>query len=172
MPDLNQKRSGYGQRKARIGPDCICLIQLPASNSVPFFRRRHGSYCAKLIHIRSGWPGLGLAKHIWSGSKPVCRNHHARFLAAHNQPTTRFPLARLHSSTYLLDHTVQKQPGSNLVLANRQVWAKRIWSRSKLVWIMCTGISSWRASEGTACPWWFMFLGSVWALVDYTRLTD
>ena len=118
MPDLNRKHFGYGQRAARIGPDCISLIQLPASNLVLFFQRRHRSYCAKPIQIQSGWPGQGLAKHIWSGSEPMCWNRRARFLAECNQPTTSFPLARLHSSTYLLDHTVQKQPGANLVLAD------------------------------------------------------
>ena len=34
-----------------------------------------------------------LAKHIWSGSKPVCRNHLARFLAGRNRPATSFPLS-------------------------------------------------------------------------------
>ena len=57
-----------------------------------FFQRRHGSYCAKLTRIRSGWPGQGLAKRVWSGSKPVCRNHRARFLAGRNRPATSFPL--------------------------------------------------------------------------------
>ena len=84
----------YGQRAARIGPDSICRIRLPASVSVPFFQRRQGSYCAKPTRIRSGWSGQGLAKHrIWSGSKSVCRNHQARLLAGRNRPATSFPLS-------------------------------------------------------------------------------
>ena len=43
---------------ARIGPDSIFRIRLPASVSDPFFQRRHES---------SGWPGQGLAKRLWSG---------------------------------------------------------------------------------------------------------
>ena len=42
--------------------------------------------------IRSGWPGQVLAKRMWSGSKPMCKNHRARFLAEHNRPATSFPL--------------------------------------------------------------------------------
>ena len=60
---------------ARIGPDHTCQIQLPASILVPFFQRSHASYCAKLTQIQSGWSGQGLAKHIWSGSQPVCWKH-------------------------------------------------------------------------------------------------
>ena len=59
----------YGQRAARLGPDGICLTRLPASVSVPFFQRRHGSYCAKPTRIWCGWPGQGLAKLLWSGRK-------------------------------------------------------------------------------------------------------
>ena len=33
------------------------------------------------------WPN------IWSGSKPVCRNHRARFLAERHQPATSFPVS-------------------------------------------------------------------------------
>ena len=55
------------------------------------------SYCTKPTRVRSGWPGQNLAKHIWSGSKPVCRNHRARFLAGRNRPATSFPLSRLGS---------------------------------------------------------------------------
>ena len=85
----------YGQRTARIWPDRIYLIQLPVSDSGPCFshQRRHGSYCAKPTRLRSARPGQGLAKRIWSGSKPVCRNHRARFLAGRNRPATSFPLS-------------------------------------------------------------------------------
>ena len=110
----------YGQRAARIGPDRICRIRLLASVSVPFFQRRHGSDCAKLTRIRSGWPGHGLAKHIWSGSKLVCRNHRARFLAECNRLATSFPLpdSVLFFHRRNLDNTVQNQLGSEWVLAD------------------------------------------------------
>ena len=85
----------YGQRAARISPDSICRIRLPASVSAPFFQRRHGSYCAKPTLIRCGWPGQGLAKRIRSGSKPVCRNHLARFLAGRNPTGYHFPIFRV-----------------------------------------------------------------------------
>ena len=51
---------------ARIRPDRICWIWLPASSLVPFFKRRPGSYCAKLAWIWSGWPAQGLAKQHFS----------------------------------------------------------------------------------------------------------
>ena len=60
-----------------------------------FFRRRPGSYCAKMTQIRSGWCGQGLAKCIWPGSKLVCRHNLAWFLAGHNWPATSFPLSDL-----------------------------------------------------------------------------
>ena len=62
-----------------------------------FFQRRHGSHCAKPTRIRFGWPGHGLAKHILSGTKLVCGNHRARFLAGRNRPATSFPIFRLGS---------------------------------------------------------------------------
>ena len=43
----------------------LCQIRHPASVSIPFFQRRHGSYCAKPTRIRCGWSGQCLAKHIW-----------------------------------------------------------------------------------------------------------
>ena len=87
----------HGQRAARIGPDRVGRIRLPASFSVPFFQRRHGTYCAKPTRIRYRWPGQGLATLIWSESKPVCR-----FQAGRNRPATSFPLlnmTRFRSST-------------------------------------------------------------------------
>ena len=96
MPDTTRKRFCYGhyvQRAARIGPDRICRIQLPASVSAPSFFSKEGMDCVKPTRIRSGWPGQGLSKRIWSGSKLVCRNHLARFLAVHNRSTTSFPLS-------------------------------------------------------------------------------
>ena len=47
------------------------------------------------------WPGQGLAKRIWSGSKLVWRNHRARFLVGCNWPTTTF----LFSHSVLFFHT-------------------------------------------------------------------
>jgi len=41
------------------------------------------------------WSGFG--QHIWSGSKLVCRNHRARFLAGRNRPATSFATFRLGS---------------------------------------------------------------------------
>ena len=109
----------YGQRAAKIGPDRVYRIPLPVSDSVPFFQRRHGPYCAKPTRIRSGWPDQGLAKRIWSRSKPVCRNHRARFLAGRNRPATGFPLRSwFRSSTDGPDDVMRNQPGSDLVLAD------------------------------------------------------
>ena len=81
MPDPIRKRFGYCKLwpltsfSKQNGPDRIFLIPLPASDSVPFFQRRLGSYCAKPARIRYGLPGQVLAKRIRSGSKPVCKNH-------------------------------------------------------------------------------------------------
>ena len=49
----------YGQRAARIGPDSICLIRLPAlSVSAPFFQRRRGSDLDGLVRVRQNASGL------------------------------------------------------------------------------------------------------------------
>ena len=122
MPDsirITASYGHYGQRAARIGPDRICQIRLLASVSVPFFQRRQGAYCAEPTRIRSGWPGQGLAKHVWSGSKPVCRNQRAGFRqdATGPLPVSHFQ-ARFRSSTDVPVNTVQDQPGSDLVLAD------------------------------------------------------
>ena len=66
---------------------------LPHPFKLRFFQRRHGPHCTKPTLILSGWPGQGLAKRVWSGSKPVCRNHLARFLAGRNRPAASFPLS-------------------------------------------------------------------------------
>ena len=52
----------------------------PLSDSVAFFHRRPGSYCAKPGRIRfgSGWLCQVLAKRIRSGSNSMCKNHPAR----------------------------------------------------------------------------------------------
>ena len=72
MPNLIWKRlvtasyGHYGQSAARIGPDRICQIRLPASVSAPvffflFFQRRHGSYRADPTRypIWMAWSGFG-----------------------------------------------------------------------------------------------------------------
>ena len=104
MLDPIRKRFGYGQCASRIGPDSMCQIWLSASISVLFFQRRHGSYCAKPTWIWSGWPGQGLAKCIWSGSKLVCRNHLAWFLSGCNWPAKllTFGLTSVHPQITLL----------------------------------------------------------------------
>ena len=123
----------YGQRAVRIGPDRICRIRLPASDSVSFFQRKPGSYCAKPTRIRSGWPGQVLGKRILSGSKPVCRNHWARCWqnATSPLPVSHFQI-RLRPSTDGPDHIVQSQPGFVWVLADYvRSFAERIRSRSR-----------------------------------------
>ena len=95
-----------------------------AGSNMPDLTSRHGSYCAKLTWIQSGWPDQGLAKHIWSGSKLVCRSHWAQG-ATGPLPVSHFQ-TWLHFSTDVLDHVVQNQPRSDLVLGDCQVWAKRI----------------------------------------------
>ena len=125
MINVHYYSAGYGcysQCAVRNGPGRICLIQLPASDSVPFFQRRHGSRCAKPTRIPSGWPGQVLAKRIWSESKPVCRNHRARFLAGCNRPCYQFPTFSLGSvlphTSRIITVTVQNRPGSDLVPAD------------------------------------------------------
>ena len=128
MLDPIRKRFGYGQlwplrpacsqNQARIGTDRICRIRLPASVLIPFFQKRHGSYCAKPTRIQSEWSSQGLAKHSCSGSKPMCRNYRTLFLAGRNRPATSFPLSDFRSSIDVPDNIVQNQPGSELVLAD------------------------------------------------------
>ena len=138
MPDPILKQFGYGhygQRAARIGLDHGAGSNFPHLIQFHFFQIKHGLYHAKLTLIWSGWPGQGLAKGIWSGSKPVCRNHWAQFLAERNQPTTSFPLSGLVAFFH-------RWPGSYCAkLAWIQFssgWlcqflVKRNWSGSKLV---------------------------------------
>ena len=83
------------------------------------FQHRFSKEVAKPTWIRSGWPGQGLAKLIWSGSKSVCKNHLARFLAGRNRPATSFPFSdSVPFSTNVPDNIVQNQPESDLVLAD------------------------------------------------------
>ena len=92
----------YGQRAARIGLDSIIMPDptsrvrfssvFPDKAWVILCKAGPDPIWMAWPGIRSGWPGQGLAKRIWSGSKPVCRNHLARFLAGRNRPATSFPL--------------------------------------------------------------------------------
>ena len=111
MPDPIRKRFCYGQlwpftaqRAARIRPDSICRIRLPASISAGFFccccffvvvvvvvvgfffvgfffffffffERRQGSYCAKTDQDPIWMVWSGFGQTHLSGSKLVCRNH-------------------------------------------------------------------------------------------------
>ena len=80
-------RSHYDQCATRIGPDRIYAGSgFPHPIRFRFLKKA----CAEPTRIRSGWPGQVLAKRIWSGSKPVCKSHRARFLAERNQPATSF----------------------------------------------------------------------------------
>ena len=120
------------------------LIWLPASNSVLNFQRRHGSYCAKLTQIRSEWPGQSLAKSICSGSKPVCRNHWARFLAGWYQSATSFPLSDLAAFFHRCPRSYCAKPAQIWLNSGwlYQIFAKLIWSRSK-----------WVCKNNLACFW-------------------
>ena len=133
----------YNQCAARIRPDSISHIQLPISDSIPFFQRMPGSYWVKLAKIQSGWPGHVLAKHIQSASKSVSKNHWAQF--RHNVtgllPVSHFQ-TRLRSSTDGLDHIVQNHPGSDLVPAD---WVRFWLNRSSLEASQCARII-WPAS--------------------------
>ena len=105
----------YGQRAARIGPDRICRIRLPASVSALFFQRRHGSYFTKPTRIRCGWPGQGLEASWCAGIiGPGFWQD-----APGPLPVSDF-FTRFRSFTDDPDNIVQNQPGSDLVLADCQ----------------------------------------------------
>ena len=128
MPDPIRKRFGYGQLWP-LRPACsqnrpwsykFCQIRLRASVSVIFSKK--AMYHIVQNRPRSGLDGLhgqGLAKHIWSGSRLVCRNRWARFLTERNRPA---PVSNFQnwfrSSTDVPDNIVRNQPGSDLVLAD------------------------------------------------------
>ena len=92
-PDLIRKRFGYGQlwplwppsNRNRAGSDFPHPIWFRFSKESPdhIVQNRPGSDPHGLVRF---WPN------IRSGSKPVCRNHRARFLAERIQPVTSFPL--------------------------------------------------------------------------------
>ena len=104
------------------------------SDSVPFFQRRQGSYCAP-TWIWCGWPGQGLAKQIWSGSKPVCRNDQARFLVGWKWLTTSFPLSASVAFFRKRPRSFCTKPVWILFGSGRlcQFWAEQIQSESKPV---------------------------------------
>ena len=111
----------YGQRAARIRPDRICRIRLPASVSVLFFPKKAWAIVCKTDPdpIWRAWPGFGYTR-IWSGLKAgwcagiiwfgFWQDATGLLLVSHFQ-------TRLHSSTDVLDN-IQIQPGANLVLAD------------------------------------------------------
>ena len=81
--------------------------------------------------IRMAWSGLG--RRIWSGSKPMCKNHWALFLEGCNQPTTSFPLSDSVAAFHRQSRSHCVKPG--LIRFGFgwlcQVLTKRIWFRSK-----------------------------------------
>ena len=108
----------YGQRAARIGPDRICQIQLPASVSAPFFQRRHGSFCANrpesdLDGLAMVWPNASGLKVSWCAG--------IIWPSFWQDATGPLPIShfqtRFRPSTDAPDNIVQNQPGSVLVLA-------------------------------------------------------
>ena len=109
----------YGLRAVRIKPDSIRRIQLHASVSVPFFQRKHGSYCAKLTRIQSRWP-----VRVWPDASGLEASRCAGIIwpgfwqdATGPLPVSHFQ-TRFCSSTDVPDDSVQNQPGSNSVLAD------------------------------------------------------
>ena len=125
MPDPIRKRFGYRQRAARIGPDRICQIRLPASVSVPFFCCCFFSKKGK-DHTAQNRPGSGLdgLVRIW----PNASSQEASRCAGNIGPgfwqdaTGPLPVShfqpRFRSSRNVPDNIVQNQPGSDLVLAD------------------------------------------------------
>ena len=114
----------YSQHAAKVRLDLtshILFISILLNNAQIIL-------CA-LAWIWYRWLGHVRAKCIWSGSKPACETHKARFC---QNATGTLPLPVSHFQTWLCSSTddpddiVQNQPWSDLVLADCQVWAKRI----------------------------------------------
>ena len=115
MPDRIRKCLGYGrygQRVARIGPDPMRQVRLPASISVPVFseesldhtaQNRRGSDLDGQVRV---WPNSSGLK----ARRCACRNHRTRLRTG--------PQTRLRSSTDVQDNIIQNQPGPDLVLAD------------------------------------------------------
>ena len=91
MPDPIQKRFGHG---AKIRPDCICRIQLPASDSVLFFQTRPRSQLlckTDLDPILMAWSRFGQT-HLVQKQVSV-QESLGLVLAECKRPTTSFPLS-------------------------------------------------------------------------------
>ena len=118
----------YGQHTVRIRLGCICWIPLTPSSLVLFFKKKKpGSLWAKRTWIQSGWPGR-----FWPNAPCPEAGWCARIVGpscGRMHPTHyQFPTETFTDSQ---DHIVQNQPRSNLVLTDRRVLAKWIWSRCK-----------------------------------------
>ena len=122
MLDPIQKCFGYSQ----LWPVCsqnwtgsfICLIQLPASSSVSFFQRRHGSYI--YILYKTDLDGLSGFDDT-SGLEPSwCAGVIGPgFWQDATSPLPVFHFqTQLQSSTDVPGDTMQNQPRSDLVLAD------------------------------------------------------
>ena len=90
-------------------------------NSVPYFQRRHGSNCAKLIWM--AWLGFGQT-HL-EASKCAGIISPGFWQGATSPPPVSYFQTQLHFSTDVPDHTVQNQPKSNLVLVTVCFWPSR-----------------------------------------------
>ena len=109
----------YGQPAARIGPDRICRIQLPASVSVPFSKEgmahtaqnRSGSDLNGLVRVWPNTSGLEASRCTGIIGPGFWQDATGPLPVSHFQ--TQFP-----SSTGVPDNIVQNQPGSDLVLAD------------------------------------------------------
>ena len=102
---------------ASVQPESGWIVYAGSDSS--FLQKRHGWYFAKPTRIWSGWSGQGLAKHIWSGSKLVCRIIGPGFWQDATVPLPVFYFqTRFRSFTDVPDNIVQNQPGSGLVLAD------------------------------------------------------
>ena len=168
---------------ASMQPESARIVYARSDCPHPFqfccFQRRHGSYCAKLTWIWSGWPGQGLAKHVYTSGLE------ASWCAEIIGPGF---WQWFCSSTDVPDSTVQNQPGSNLVLADcvrfwpngsdpEASWCARIiWPTSGQCfqadphWIqigsgMFTGKASWFSVRihslqpmTWSCTWFFKYL--------------
>jgi len=134
IPGPIWKRFGCGHLRPLRPP----FSQNRAGSYMPTSHIRFGSVLpkeARIIFCKTGpdlmwWPGQVLAKRIWSGSKPMCRNHRARFWQniTGPLPVPHFE-TRLRSSTDGPDYIVPNQPGSDLVLAHTH--SVRFWPRKR-----------------------------------------
>ena len=109
---------------ASVRPESGRIVYAGSDFSHPFQLRFSKEGVDHTVQNRPGsyldLPGQGLAKRIWSESKPVCRNHLVRFPAGCNRfAAASFPLSdSVPFFTDVPDTNVQNQPGSDLVLAD------------------------------------------------------